>query len=336
MTAVAHRGARRLLALLLLIAVLPVSCLRESRQFPDHRQRISVTPLPLPPQALSAPHLGPFRLEGLWRIASRNPMFGGYSTMQRLSDGQFLAISDRGHALRLSPPGGPPAGVRMLDLVSGARRSKKERDAESSAYDPATGRIWIGWEGSNSISQHGGDLRRHASVTPPAMRNWSLNGGAEAMVRLADGRFLVLAESFISRFEDRRHEALVFPGDPTEDGQPLRMTFSGPSRFSPTDMAQLPDGRVLILMRRAVWPLPFRFVGRIALADPAEIRAGEVWRARTVAYLSSSLPVDNFEGIVAERQADGTVAVWIMSDDNMAATQRTLLWKMTVDPAKLR
>lgn len=336
MISVAHRGARRLLAVLLLIAVLPVSCLRESRPVPDHRQRISVTPLPLPAEALSAPHLGPFRLEGVWRIASRNPMFGGYSTLQRLRDGQFLAISDHGHALRFSPPGDPPGSVRMQDLVSGVRRSKKERDAESSAYDPATGRIWIGWEGSNSISRHGGDLRRHASVAPPAMRGWSLNGGAEAMTRLADGRFLVLAESFTSRFEDRRHEALLFPGDPTEGGTPLRLTLSGPARFSPTDMAQLPDGRVLILMRRAVWPLPFRFVGRIALADPAEIRAGEVWRARTVAYLSSSLPVDNFEGIVAEPRADGKVTVWIMSDDNGAATQRTLLWKMMVDPARLR
>ncbi len=336
MTAAAHRSVRRLLAVTLLLAVLPVSCLREAGPVPDLAQRISIVPLPLPSEAVSAPHLGAFRLEGIWRISSGHPLFGGYSTLQRLRDGRFLAISDRGHALRFSPPGDPQRPVRMQDLLPGAQRLKKERDAESSAHDPVTGRIWIGWEGSNSISRHDAAFRRQATIPPSAMRAWSQNGGAEAMARLADGRFLVLAEDFTRRFENRRHPALLFPDDPTGGGKPLRFALSGPPRFSPTDLAQLPDGRVLILMRRAVWPLPFRFAGRLALADPSEIRAGRTWPARTVAYLSSSLPVDNFEGIVAEAQSDGRVAVWILSDDNMAATQRTLLWKMTVNPARLR
>lgn len=323
---------RRWLAASLSLAVLPVSFLREKPAAPDFAQRIAIAPVPLPSAAASRPHLGAFRLEGVWRMTSANPMFGSYSTLQRLKGGQFLAISDRGYALRFSPPGGPSAPPRMIDLVASDRREKMERDAESSAYDPATGRIWIGWEGSNVVSRHGPDLRREARARPRAMRRWRSNSGAEAMARLADGRFLLIAEDF----EDGAHPALLFAGDPTGRGKPMRLKLSGPERFSPTDMAQLPDGRVLILMRRAVWPLPFRFVGRIVMADPRAISAGGLWKARTVAYLSSTLPVDNFEGIVAEPQTDGRVAVWIMSDDNQAVTQRTVLWKMTVDPATLR
>jgi hypothetical protein len=329
-------GVRRWLAGLLLIAVLPVSFLREPKPPRDDTQAIAIIPLPLPTPAQTKPHLGAFRLEGVWRMTSRNAMFDSYSTLQRLNDGQFLSISDRGYALRFSPPGEPAGPVRMTDLVDDSQHQKSARDAESSAYDPNTGRIWIGWEGRNAISRLAPDLRQEARVRPAAMRHWDKNGGPEAMVRLADGRFLVLAEGFTGWFEDREHEAVLFRGDPTRPRQPLRFRLSSAAEFSPTDMAQLPDGRVLILMRRLVWPFPYRFVGRIELADPKAIRAGQVWRSRTVAYLSSTLPVDNFEGIVAEPKADGRVAVWIISDDNTAVTQRTLLWKMTVDPAQLR
>lgn len=329
------RTARRLLAGLLLIAVLPVSFLREAPPPSDYTQRIAITPVPLPPAAASKPHLGAFRLEGVWRITSRNPMFGSYSTLTRLSDGRFLAVSDSGYALRFSAPGETRRPVRIDDLGVRTSRLKKERDAEAAAYDPATGRIWIGWEGANAITRFSPDLGREASSRPPAMQRWSANSGAEAMARLADGRFLVLAEGFTGMFEDREHPGLLFPGDPTGSGRPIRFRLKGAADFSPTDVAQLPDGRLLVLMRRAVWPMPFRFVGRIELADPAAIRPGATMTARTVAYLSSSLPVDNFEGIVAEPRADGKVTVWLISDDNNAVTQRTLLWKLTVDPRQL-
>jgi hypothetical protein len=327
---------RRWLALILLLAVLPVSFLREAPPHRDNADRIAVTALPVPSADVVKPHLGPFRLEGVWQLSSDNAMFGSYSTLQRLNDGRFLTISDRGYAMRFAPPGHSRSPAHMTDLIAGTQRLKYNRDAESSAYDPASGRIWIGWEGTNAISRMAPDLRFEAAARPAAMRRWDSNGGAETMLRLPDGRFIVVAEGFAGWFERREHRALLFPGDPTGSGRPQSFRLSGPAEFSPTDIAQLPDGRVLILMRRAVWPFPLRFAGRIVLADPADIRPGRVWAVRTVAYLSSSLPVDNFEGVVAEPLPGGRVAVWLISDDNIAVTQRTLLWKMTVDPKDLR
>jgi hypothetical protein len=34
-------------------------------------------------------------------------------------------------------------------------------------------------------------------------------------------------------------------------------------------------------------------------------------------------------------RADGRLTVWLISDDNQTQLQRTLLWKLVVDPADL-
>ncbi|HMP56033.1 MAG TPA: esterase-like activity of phytase family protein [Novosphingobium sp.] len=105
--------------------------------------------------------------------------------------------------------------------------------------------------------------------------------------------------------------------------------------MKPTDAAQLPDGRVLVLLRRLVWPMPPRFAGSLAIGDPAAIRSGAVWRLREVAKLSSSLAVDNFEGLAVEPLDGGRIVVWLISDDNGAVSQRSLIWKLSVNPADL-
>jgi hypothetical protein len=160
------------------------------------------------------------------------------------------------------------------------------------------------------------------------------------MVRLTDGRFIVLREGFDRPDEygilgGRRHEALLFSGDPITGARSIRFDVDGPGGFSPVDIAELPDKRVLILMRRAVWPLPIRVAGRIVIADPRTISPGGVWRTKVVARLASDMPIDNFEGMAIAPGEGGELTVWLISDDNSAATQRTLLWKLAVDPKSL-
>jgi hypothetical protein len=168
------------------------------------------------------------------------------------------------------------------------------------------------------------------------MADWGGNSGPEAFTRLPDRRFIALREGFDDLLDDHRHRALLWPGDPTDlEEPPIEFTYESPRGFRPTDMAALPDGRVLILLRRVVWPVPAHFAGRIVLADPADIRAGETLRGRIVARLTSTLPVDNFEGLAIEPAPAGKLAIWLVSDDNGAAMQDTVLWKLLVDPAAL-
>jgi len=81
--------------------------------------------------------------------------------------------------------------------------------------------------------------------------------------------------------------------------------------------------------------MPQRFAGGIGIGDPKTIRPGGTWKVTEVARLSADLPIDNFEGIAIAPRPDGRLTVWLISDDNYSPLQRTLIWKMSVDPAEL-
>ena len=329
-------NVRLFLVFLLALAVAPGTWFREAPVPRNERQGITFTPIKLPPESVLKANLGAFELAGAWRMDGEHSDFGSFSALIRTGAGKFIAFSDKGFALRFSAPGMDQRDTRLMPITATHSLFKATRDAEAATHDPVTRRSWIAWEGRNAISRVSPDLKQEAFVRPKALRGWGRNSGPESMVRLADGRFIVLREGFDEQFKRDRHRAVIFSGDPIDSGEPANFTFDGPVRFAPTDMAQMPDGRVLVLMRRAVWPMPFRFAGRLAIADPGDIRPGAVWTAREVAKLSSNLPVDNFEGLAIEPGPGSRITVWLISDDNDAASQSTMLWKLIVDPTELR
>lgn len=291
----------------------------------------------LPDESTLARYLGPFHLDSAWVMQSADVRFFGYSSMVPQPDGRILALNDAGDVLSFAPPGVParPGEVWSLPLKH-RTQGKSGNDVESTTHDPASGNYWLGLEGSNQIVRMSAALKETGRVAPKGMAGWSMNTGAEAMARLKDGRFIVIREVTPSWSEARLHDALLFSGDPVTHPEAQTFRFDGPDNFSVVDMAVLPDGRALILMRRLLWPLPMRFAGRIVIADTARLRPGGVWHSIPLASLASVLPVDNFEAIGVVPGKDGRVTVWIMSDDNhMRAMQRTLLWKLSVDPARL-
>ncbi len=324
--------ARIILILLLILGLAPGTWWRTPRSLPNHDQRVMLAPLPL---ADDCCRLGPFRLAGAWRLTSPNDDFGGYSALLLAANGRLLALSDKGFALDFAKPGMAGGPARQWLLMGDAQARKQNRDIESATRDPASGRFWIALEGRNAIARFTPAMALEALRQPPEMHGWPQNTGPEAMVRLADGRFIVLSESYAGWGDASGHPALLFASDPAVPQRAVRFGFAGAAGYRPTDMAQLPDGRVLVLMRRLVWPMPARFAGKILLADPADIRAGRVWGATELADLSRPLPVDNFEALAIEPAAGGHVAIWLMSDNNDAATQQTLLWRLDLDPADL-
>lgn len=327
------KGARRrrILAVALLVTLGSITWLRQPTPPPNSDPWLRLIPLELPAAAQTAPLLGPLRLEGAWQLKSRNSLFSGYSALVPLDDGQLLAFSDRGGAMRFRPPG-PLRQRAWFKKLQFTAKLSRDLDAEAAARDPVTGRIWIATEASNAIARLDPSLQRERRVWPEAMKDWRSAQGPEAMTRLADGRFVVVAEGTEGFLERHRHRALLFPRDPTLRDEPLRFTFVAPAGNLPTELAVLPDGRVLVLLRRLT---PFGFEGRILVADPARIRAGRDWTARHVAMLASPLPTDNFEAMTVTPGEDGRLILWVMSDDNGALFQRNLLLKFSFDPAKL-
>ena len=327
---------RNIIQFVLLAALLALTWMQSPRPARVRGFEVSIEPQALPATDVLARSLGPFRLDGAWVLSSPSGRFGGYSALLPMGKGQLLAFSDGGKWMRFSPPGAPPGPLTDGGLLRERGASKESRDVESATRDPATGRIWLGIEGSNSVARLSPRLKTEGLVDPPAIRGWGINTGPEAMTRLSDGRFVLLRETFKGWFQEVRHDAVLFAGDPVEaPASGVHFSVDGPDHFMATDMAQLPDGRLLVLFRRLIWPMPQRFAGRIAIGDPAKIEAGKPWRLTEVARLSSSLPIDNFEGLAIRPGPGRRVSVWLISDDNISNFQRTLLWKLSVDPADL-
>lgn len=319
---------RRLFSVLLLLALVPGTWLRDPPRRLDLRQQVTIKALPLPAGCC---RIGPIAVSGVWQLTSPNQQFGGYSALVQRASGRLLAISDGAFMLDFPLPGerGP---VRIGPAMTGpaAERAwrKQDRDTEAAVWDPVRARLWLAAEGRNSILRLGPDFAVLARVRPPAMAHWPRNTGPESMTRLPDGRFLVLCECQSRAGEDGAHPALLFPGDPTLGGAPLRFTVASDWDYRPTDAAALPDGRVLVVLRRLVWPFPTRFAARLALLDPAQARPGAVLPLVELGEIAAPLPVDNYEGLVLVPGPGGQITGWLISDDNGALAQRTLLLRL--------
>jgi hypothetical protein len=267
------------------------------------------------------------RLMGGWVLSSKDPAFGGLSGL--LTDGHnFTAVSDLGLLVRFSlDDAGRVSKARIDPLPRGCARNdlKSDRDSESITGDPARGHIWIGFEWNNAICRAAtAGVSAEGVAKPTQMRGWERTTGPEAMVRLADGRFLVIEER--PKSGAFSGPALLFPGDPITPGtRAQELVYQDPvPYFRPTDAAQLPDGRILVLHRN--FKPPFRFRAKLAILDPLPAHPDKPLFGRVIASLDEKGLTDNFEG-VAVSQADGHTYIWLVSDDNYLWLQRTYLLK---------
>lgn len=324
---------RRLMIALLIVGLTPGLWWRMPRPVPSFEQRVDIRPVSVDPVLAQ---LGPFRLTGVWHLTSPHEWFGGYSALLGVSPRRLMAFSDRGYVIDFPIPGEPsPAPARIGRAIGDARAMKALSDIEAATYDPQSGEIFLAMEFRNAIVRTTPALQGWQMAFPRLMKGWPDNQGPEAMVRLTDGRFIVLSERNDGWGDADSHPAILLAADPTRGGRERGFTFVGTDGARPTDMAQLPDGRVLVLQRTLRWPFPARFSGSILLADPAGLQPEGRWSGTGLALLEAPLPVDNFEGLAITPATGGKVHVWLISDDNQAVTQRTLLWQLELDPADL-
>jgi hypothetical protein len=283
--------------------------------------RLFVEAVPLNPDAPEQATLGPLRYLGGWALASDDRRFGAISALAVDGD-RLLALSDQGLLLRFSPPAAGNNRVEIIPLLEGPgdRASKTDRDGESMVL--AGGRLWVAYENSNEIWRYrAGNWRADGHAEPAAMRRWSANRGAEALVRLADNRFLAVREDVD---DEGVSDAVLFAGDPAvADTQAIPLRIDPPNQFRVTDGAQLPDGRLLLLCRSfgslSGWN------ARLLLAElPAQ--PGQLMPTREIAAFEAPLTRDNMEAIAVAIE-DGRTIIWIASDDNLFGLQRTLLLK---------
>lgn len=313
-----------LLAAIFLTTFAPVSLFRSP--VPPVRATLSFAPVPLHETDPARRTVGKLAYLGGWALRSNDGRFGGISAMH-VEGGQVVALSDAGSLFRFRLPGrqGPALTILPLPEGPGSPDVKSDRDTEAMVVREA--RAWIAFEGRNQVWRY----RRHdwssdARAEPEGMRKWPSNSGAEAMLRLPDGRFIVFSEG--RGRPDGSSEALLFDGDPAIKGTPVRtVTYVAPKGFRITDAAVLPDGRLLFLNRRV--GLAGGLSAKLTLADGAGVAPGKALWGQEIAHLQAPLTVDNMEALSVMRE-NGRTIVWIASDDNFIPLQRTLLLKFAL------
>lgn len=264
------------------------------------------------------------------------PAFAGFSSLEVSEGGaRLVALSDRGLILEagLARPRGAVAGLtgaRLSELTQdGARPPSVGLDSEGLAIPAAdlSGPRFVSFErDARLLRLQGADGR--LAARDPAWDALSGNTGLEALAVPPEGGLLALAEA---------------PAPGGSQGGPAGWGRVPAWRIGPEGVAPAPplprlgdhsvtgadfgpDGRLYVLARRLDIPGGFSFaIWRYAWAEGAA-RDGEI-----LLELPAGSGADNAEGLAAWRDETGRLRLAVITDDNFALLQRTLLFDFAAE-----
>ena len=291
---------------------------------------VTAEPIVVAPADAPAPRVGQFELMAAFDLSSASPDWGGLSGAVVSPDGrQLTVVADTGlwHRLLLRHDrDGRLVGVansasgRLKDEQGKPLRNKSVGDAEA-LLRAADGSLYVSFEHWHRLWRYGpakDPLLAKARYVrgPKALASLPRNGGIEAATILPDGRFLLFSEESRTDAGDRRGW-LGIAKKWTE------VSLAPAGDFKPTDLTVLPSGDALLLERRV--SLFGGFAARLSVIRSDEIKAGARLDSEELAVVQSPLPVDNFEAVSARAAPDGSVLIYLVSDNNFSEMERTLL-----------
>jgi hypothetical protein len=327
---------------------------------------ILTKPVPLQPLNPSRTKIGELTFVAGFQLTSPDKRFGGLSGIDVLDNGNLLAVSDQGDFvwIDLGKDGLTPTAARissMRNAKGNLLRGKAEGDSEGLAVND--GVALVSFERDHRVLTFDlgrcGAAARGAPIVfgsfglplPGAFKDAKIavgdNEGAEPLAVTRDWYLFTGIETkvgHLSPLSARPIEAApdfglrVGAGAPefvgldvvpsTKGGGAVR-AFSLHRSFSALagnaiTIAETDFHRYLDQTR-----LPRRIVSDID--ERSHYRFKETGR-RELAKLNLFLTIDNFEGIAAKELPSGRVRLFVVSDDNFSANQRTLL--MVFEAAK--
>jgi hypothetical protein len=288
---------------------------------------VQASPIRLGEGPLNRAMLGPLRFEAGFALRAGDPRFGGLSGLWLAPDGsRLMAVSDHGTLwiadLKQAANGRLIGFGGWQALEPGAAPGDpKGRDAEALAGDGAGGLV-IAYEGVHRLRRLAlSNLTGPATPlpTPPGLGPPS-NTGIEALAPLGDGALLALSEGAFTPGGDLMGWRIA-----NDQAQPLSYAVS--RGFVPTGADCLDD--TIYVVERS-FSLLTGFESRIVTLPAATVRPGARLVGRPLAELRPPLVGENFEGIATRRGPDGRVLLYLVSDDNFLALQRTLLLQFSL------
>ena len=295
---------------------------------------VTAVRLPVPDSESAGAAPGAPRPLAVFEIKGDGAM-GGFSGLHIEAE-RALLLSDRGFVATAALAF---TGDRRLAAVTGFSRArlcgldgapltKRPADADAEALRRLPDRSWlVRFEPDHLIWRYSarGLLGRGAAQPYPAPLPAGLGGvggnkGVEAMTPLAGGGLLAIAEGRAAGL----HPAWLWRRD---DGW-RRLPYRGIDGFAPTDAVALPDGSVIVL-ERFYLPIigPDARLVRLPAAALRDDGAAMLEGTELLRFSAAGLPLDNYEGLafVPREAASEGGDLFVISDDNFRAAQRTLL-----------
>lgn len=286
---------------------------------------ITSTAVPLDHEAEQS--VAPLKAQGVYELNSDHGDFGGISGMRLGSDHRIYLITDAGQfiAARMDwTEDNQFTGLKdatispLTDPEGEAIPVKSLVDSESLIWGSDEDHVLISFEFRHRVWRY--ELKENRLQNPvalglaPHLSTLPDNGGIEAMARLDGGDLLLFSEQ--GRLKSAR-KAWRY-----QNGQMLPFTYGPPAPYVPTDAVNLGDGQILILNRHFS---PLSGVSaELTVINEEAVQIGAQIDAKRLAKLTPPFPVDNFEAIDAMEREDGW-DIFILSDDNFNAVQKTLL-----------
>ncbi|MDZ4760040.1 MAG: esterase-like activity of phytase family protein [Alphaproteobacteria bacterium] len=334
-----------------------VSCPKGSKRELAKTLAISAKPVPLQMLNPSRRKVGALDYVGGFHLTSPDARFGGLSGLDVLENGDLLAVSDQGDFvwIDLGADGFTPTSARlapMLDASGDPLRGKAAGDAEGLAiqgdmslvsferdhrvlaYDvgacgsAARGAPIVtggfGRQLPEAFAAAGIIAGENAGAEPLAVtEDWYLFAGLETK---ADGAGPLSARPIEAEAE---FDLRVGAGAPDFVGLDLLEAAGGGVRAFSLHRGGDQLLGAAIIVSESVFSrdmdqanLPARITG--GTSERLRYRFS-ITRERRLAEMGVLLTIDNFEGIAAKQLDDGRVRLFIVSDNNFSARQRTLL-----------
>lgn len=241
--------------------------------------------------------------------------FGGLSALLK-KDGRLLAVSDRAHLFQFN------SDMSAVDIVPLLEKNDDELDGSNridgeSLADAGDGLIYVSFERDHRIVPYNlaGYVMGKELPLPKEVYDLPFNDGLEAVEVSSDGRLVIVAEG-----PKDAPSTFLWVQDGTTKWQAYKLSLS--DGFRPTGLTRLPDDERMVLLERFYRPLQ----GVAIRLSVLNVETGQ--REKVLATLRSPTPLDNFEGVIADKNEKGETILTLISDDNFSPLQRTLLMKL--------
>lgn len=281
------------------------------------------------PDQIAAVLPGGVRLSNAWELSSDHIDFGGLSGLALLPEedgGGLLAVTDAGSFVWIGFEEETPATASLARMqASDARPYPRKSDADAEGLVYLDGLALVSFERRFRIE--GFDLRGCGAAARAALiaglpdthddQRIDDNQGPEALFVSPDGHLGFGYEGMLG---------LSPLGRVMQDGSAEWTGLAAPSPpahgLVGREEILMPDGQTRTLELFRAW-------------DPVQgNRIRLSWGPDPEQSVDLGLPLltDNFEGLAAEARPDGALRIWIVSDDNFSARQRTLLYVFDIAP----